>query len=64
MALLAKRNANIAVRPRHVAVMQRAKVVLPVEQAGAIVVPHHAAEIPKTINNNFQRISYENIAVR
>ena len=64
MALPVIRNANIAVQLLHVAVMQRARVVLLVEQVMALVVPRRAAEVPKTRNNNYQRIIYENIAVR
>lgn len=64
MTLLVIRNANIAVQPLRVAVMQRARVVLLVEQVMVLVVPRRAAEVPKTRNNNYQRIIYENIAVR
>ena len=64
MTLLVIRNANIAVHPLHVAVMRRARVVLLVEQVMELVVLRRAAEVPKTRNNNYQRIIYENIAVR
>lgn len=53
MTLLVIRNANIAVQPLHVAVMQRARVVLLVEQVMELVVPRRAAEVPKTRNNNY-----------
>ena len=64
MTLPAKRNANIAAQPLPEAGMPHARVVLLVEQVMALVVPRRAAEVPKTRNNNYQRIIYENIAVR